>query len=329
MINGINVNFTSGAVTIDLGDGIEVSNITVIGDITVTADVVVADTAATGTHDIVVQVGSQNAVGAGLLTITAPASAKVELVGGETVADVRISDGTGAELLIAAGTAITFPPGSDSTISYIAPLIQGSDTARPAGGEFTDIQREIWPSGLIVGPGDSIVVTSRYQDQDVIGIDEATLKPFYFIDTAGSAGGSTAVGDSMKILDRDTVTNTITFAMEHFSMFRMAAVEQPQTRVARAVRSAAVRTAIVACPGSLRRGQFVTVRVAARQSGAMASLALYDLRGRQVWTVSQRLVAGTHRLALPTAGSLAAQGAFVLRFQMGSVAQSRRVMLTR
>ena len=62
---------------------------------------------------MVVAAGDETLVGSQLFTVTAPSSAPVELDINEILQqDVIISDGTGTELKIAAGTKITLPEGS-------------------------------------------------------------------------------------------------------------------------------------------------------------------------------------------------------------------------
>ena len=165
MINGVNGNFTSGSVTIDMGEGVTIGAIEVISNITLKAHVHIDTAATAGTRDVVVHAGTTTVVGTALFTITEPSSAVIALDNtGKTTKEIQISDGTGTELVIPKGTTVNFPSVKDSVISYTAPFISSTDSVGGSGEKFTDVQRALQPfradfqrqchgSGPLPGPG--------------------------------------------------------------------------------------------------------------------------------------------------------------------------------
>jgi hypothetical protein len=315
-------------VSIDLGPGVTVSNVHAVSAISLTADVAVAADAASGGRDVLLSVGSTKLVGASLLTITPPAAADFELDDqGKTTEDITIADGTGTELFIPAGTPIDLPPGADSTISFVAPII-ADEKAQPKNGEFTDVQRALEPSGLVFG--DTVVMTAAYKNQDVQGMDEATLKPFYFTDS--STAGSAAVGDSMKILERDTAANTVSFVMSHFSMFRLARKAGATATLPTNVRPVVATSALRTVPSPFRPNSRFTLDIAPSQATALVTVSVFDLNGRLVQTLcSSILGAGTHAIFWNGArhSRLAASGFYFVRMTAGPIAAESRFTFLR
>jgi hypothetical protein len=327
MINGIGCDF-SGSPAIDLGAGIAVSNVKVISSITLTADISVAQTAATGSRDVKVTMGATTIIGPNLLTITPPASDTLELdAQGKTTDTVIISDGTGTQLLIPAGTPVSLPPGSDSIVSFVAPIIKDTVT-KPIGGEFTDVQRDLGPSGLTFG--DTVILTSSYKNQDVEGLNESTLKPFYFTDGATASSGAT-VGDSMAILKRDTAGNTLSFVMTHFSMFRLASAAP--VRTVREIRiTQPAPTQLVALRGFSPSNAMVQFYIGADQAATRVTLTILDLRGKAIRTLINGIIGqGMHTTAWDgTSGNtLMASGQYICKLSVGEIKQQMKFILIR
>jgi hypothetical protein len=320
-IIGINSNF-AGVPALNLGDDITVSNIKVISSITLTADITVAADARTGNRDALVTMTGSTIVGPSVLTITPPASDTLELDNqGKTIGAIVIADGTGTELMIPAGTPVALPPGSDSVVSFLAPIIKATDV-KPTTGEFTDVQRELGPTGLTFG--DTVIMTSTYKNQDIDGLNEATLQPLYFIDKTGSTS-SASVGDSMPIIKRDTAANSISFTIAHFSMFRLASKNASATvQFPKALHS--LRTDLLTPQTMFRRQIALNFSIAARDAHQSISLKVFDLRGKTVARLIDGITGeGTHTVLWNSSSS--ANGTYICRLTIGTVAVQKEIVL--
>ncbi len=288
MVNGINVNFTSGSVSIDLGEKITVSNIRVISNITLLADVAIDSLASTGVRDVKVTVGAEKLIGPNLLTITAQAKDTALLDGNNrTTREILISDGAGTELRVPKGTEVVFPDSVAKTIGYESPILQGDDPVISGGG-LLEVQKKLSPSGLVFK--DTVYMTVQYKDQDVKGINEMTLVPFFYFD---SDTGTGRLGDSMIVVSRDTAANTITFSIPHFSLFRMVSktgniairVDDNRHRVA-------THLSLRTLAHQYAQLSFV---LNAQDAKEHISLHIFDIKGRVIKTlVSGVLGAGKH-----------------------------------
>lgn len=327
-INGINANFTSGTVTLVCGAGITASDIRVISDITIKATLSIDSTAATGTRDVLAAVGNQNLVGAGLLTITAPASAAVVLdASNKTTQEVKISDGTGTELLIPKGTTVQFPVGAEKVISYEAPFIKSTDTVTADNTALTNIQRTLSPSGLVFL--DTVTMTTQYKDQDVKGIDELSLKPFYFTDTAGAAG---TIGDSITVLDRDTSKNLITISLGHFSMFRLTAKAQGAMRTLPRSKNTVMPLSMVLIQNSVRHAFRIVFSTGANGTRQIR-LSIIDARGSVIRLLVDGVLGNGTFTSLwdgqNNSGSFVASGMYIVRLEAGKTSIEQRVVFIR
>ncbi len=326
MIAGIGSQFTNGTVTINLGSHITVSNVKVISNITLTADITIDGAAATGNHDVLVSNGSISLVGPSLLTITAPASAPVTLdAQGNTTEEILIGDGTGTELRIPVGTGVVFPTGAKRFISFNAPILDGADPDLVTG-ELTDIQRILSPSGLSFK--DTVYLTCQYSDQDVEGMDENTLNPYFYEDDSTGTG---TVGDAMIIIARDTAANTITFAIPHFSMFRVAAgtILVPISQMQNAI--SLQTTQFVSVTSSQAHTTKITFFIAPVHERKQVSLEVFDCKGRMVRSlVKGRLGIGMHKIFWNHTNSYGADlgsSVLILYLQVGNeFAQSKEMI---
>jgi len=324
-ITGVNCNFASTP-TLNLGDGITVTNIKVVSGITLTADIAVADNAKPGNRDARATVSGAAIVGPSLLTITPPASDALNLDNqGKTVDTVVISDGTGTTLVIPKGTAVTLPAGSDSMVSFVAPIIKDTAT-RPSSGDFVEVQRELKPTGLVFK--DTVALIASYKAQDVEGISETTLKPFYFTDGANASGGA-VVGDSMKIIKRDTAGNTLTFGMTHFSMFRLAgrgASVNLRPNHPRPV-SGAMR---LFAPQTFGPG-YTALRfyVDAAHASIPIRLSIFDLHGRVIAAVFEGIIGEGTQTVLWEGRSAVANAVLICRLTAGNNHEEIRFIAVR
>lgn len=313
MITGINTHFTSGNISINLGDGITVSNVSAISNITLTADIAIAQEASTGSRNVVVKTDSGDVVGPDLLTVTSPASAKVNLDNaGKTTKDIKISDGTGTELLIPAGTPVKFPAGSDSVISYSAPIIKNE---APDKEKFTEVQRELKPSGLTFQ--DTVIMTCQYKDQDVIGMKKSELKPVYYVDDSIAHGGG--ANDTMHIIRQDTASNSISFALPHFSMFRLATNGAPVNVITKAE----LKIDRSALSGIITGTSYVRIPffIAPSEANALTSLEIIDIRGKIVRTLINGVLGSgnftAHWDCRNNASQIVSSGTYLVRFKAG------------
>lgn len=317
MIAGISSNFTGGNITINLGSGITVSNIQVISVITLQADIAIAEAAQTGSRDVLVNNGTETLVGPSLLTITAPASAEVPLNSqGKTTGEIVISDGTGTELIIPQGTEVAFPTGAAHIISFEAPILEGEDPELVTG-EFTDIQRVLRPSGIKFK--DTVKMICQYKDQDVEGVDETALIPYFYIDDSSTG----IVGDEITVIDRDTVTNTVTFAILHFSMFRIAKGQIISPIVFNPVTSVLpYTTRFLSITNAMRAYTNIIFYVSPAHRKEKISLQVFDCKGKMVRSLINGIPGqGIHRIQWDNrsySGTLLGNGVYLLHLRVGN-----------
>ncbi len=320
MINGINValNDVTEASHLSFGDGVTVDSVNPVSAMTLYAFITIDDDAASGTRDVRVTAPGSECVGPNLLTITAPASAEIELDNnGKTVEEVVIGDGTGTELIIPAGTDIDLPESAEPIISYKAPIIDDAATTAPPAGEYTQVQRELSPAGLVFN--DSVVMICQYSDQDVEGIDEMSLKPFIYEEK------STEGSDEIEVVKRDTASNTIAVVVPHFSTVRLASAGGTASRYrVRGVTETGTRFTInrmVAC-----RQTAILLHIAAEDRYQAIRLDLVDLQGRIVRTwVDGKIGAGNHTLIIGARS--AANGTYCVTLTAGAKRITKRVAL--
>ncbi len=212
-IIGINTTFLTGVTAIDLGEGITVSGITAPSGISVSAQIQVSDSAQPGVRSVRVITAKESYAG-GLFTVTAPVSSPLLFdAQGKITKTVVIEDGTGTSLKVDSGTRVSLPTGAEKALSFDAPLIK-NDQVNPPAAEFLQVQREFSPAGVVFDPPASL--TFHYQDQDMKGVDESTLKSFKYDNK------SDTVVAEYKVTARDTAKNIIKQEVSTFSLFRLA-----------------------------------------------------------------------------------------------------------
>ncbi len=292
MITGIGIDFTAGIFTLDLGDDIIINSISVVSAITATADISISDTAETGSRAVLVTSNSEDLVGPNMLTITAKAEENVILDSiGKTIEKIEISDGAGNKLVIPAGTDIDFPAGSDSTISYESPILQGEDPTINEG-ELTEIQKELEPSGLIFN--DTVFMIVQYSDQDVEGIKEEELKPFFYVDDSSGTG---TIGDSLIVLERDTAANALSVVVPHFSMFRLS-TSQASNPIS-SIKNQIFKSSLINYSTNGTNRISFSVFVNSSDANKDILLQIVNMKGATVKTlVSGKLGTGTHNIQI-------------------------------
>ena len=295
MINGINVALTkvTDASHVSLGEGISVDSVERVSDMTLYAFVTIDNNAETGARDIRIMAPGAQCVGPNLLTITAPAAATIELDNsGKTVEELVIGDGTGTELIIAKGTEVTLPSGSDSVISYKAPIINDAAETDPPEGEFTQVQRELSPSGLVFH--DTVILKCQYREQDVEGIDETTLKPYFYLEEDDKG----AAGDEIAVTSRDTAANTISLVIPHFSMFRLASSATTVSHYV-PVQKIATQSRLMHLYAVSRWQAAMLVHIADEDAPYPVRLEMFDVQGRIVKSyLHGKIGAGKHTILL-------------------------------
>jgi hypothetical protein len=325
MINGLhaNLNKVNSATEVTFGDGITIDSIKTLSDITMYAYISIDSNATIGGRDVIVHAGMTTSAGSNLLTVTAPATAKLELNAlGKTTKEIVIADGTGTELTIPAGTPIALPAGADSVISYQAPFVKDLST-NPSIGEFTSVQRKLQPHGIVFG--DSVVLTCQYKEEDVKGINELTLTPFYFSD---SASGKGTIGSPISVIERDTAANTVSMLLPHFSMFRLAANALVKT-AKNYVRKNTTSAQIISHGGNCK----IVFNIGIDDAQKTMKFELYTITGKLVKSlVYEHLGIGTHSILLNknvNSHNWMSTGSYILNIKIGKKRFTEKLIITK
>ncbi|GMV92945.1 MAG: hypothetical protein AMXMBFR82_27230 [Candidatus Hydrogenedentota bacterium] len=130
--------------------------------------------------------------------------------------DQQFSDASGTSVAIDAGTMIDFPVGEPQEIQITTPIDPAQPAELPAGVSAIPVVREFGPEGTQFSS--PITVTVSYTDGQVAGLDEANLEVFQY-------NSGTGVFDIpvTTIVARDLVNNTISFTVDHFSLYGIGA----------------------------------------------------------------------------------------------------------
>lgn len=270
-IVGVNTHFTKGVTELDLGEGITATDIHILSDISLTAQVNVSENAPTGSRSVSVTGAEETYIGSELLTITAPVKENAILDSESRLkTTIIINDGTGTEIVIDSGTFVIFPDGVQQEISFEAPLII-NDTIQPDSATFLQIQREFKPSGLTFDPPARI--TYHYQDQDVEGVNEDSLKAYKYDNEK-----DTVIGE-YEIIEKDTANNTIVQKAETFSLFRLAVPNNSSslitTKSTHSISSFFVR--------SISKKIQFSIYIPQEKQGDKLLINLYTVNGRNIY----------------------------------------------
>jgi len=125
-----------------------------------------------------------------------------------------VSDGSGTEVTILQDTVIDFPPDVDPEITMESPVSPVEDPQLPPDVDAIPVVREFGPPGTTFSI--PIAITITYTDAEIEGMDEATLRVFSYNEVTGIFDIEIPPED---IVERDLVNNSITFVVDHFSIF--------------------------------------------------------------------------------------------------------------
>jgi len=130
--------------------------------------------------------------------------------------DQFFTDTNGTRVDIGAGTTIDFPVGQPQEIQIVTPIDPAQPAELPPGIDAIPVIRSFGPENTQFSP--AISVTISYTDRQVAGLAESTLEVFQYNDVSGTFDIPVT-----SIVDRDLAENTITFTLDHFSQFGLAA----------------------------------------------------------------------------------------------------------
>ncbi len=135
----------------------------------------------------------------------------------ETTTDQEASDASGTVVEVPSGTTIDFPPAQPQEIQITTPIDPATEPELPDGVDSIPVVREFGPEGTTFDQ--PITVTITYTDAQVEGLDEANLRVYRYNDVSGKYDIEVTT-----IVDRDLENNTISFTVDGFSKYGLAAV---------------------------------------------------------------------------------------------------------
>ena len=138
----------------------------------------------------------------------------------EIVAPQEIADTSGTEMTLPVGVVVDFPDGAPQEIQITTPIAQVTEPQLPENVNAIPVLREFGPAGTVFSQ--PIPVTIQYTDGEVAGLDEDTLRVFVYNEETGVF--DIEITD---IIARDTINNTITFGLSHFSTIGLAGKTPP------------------------------------------------------------------------------------------------------
>jgi hypothetical protein len=130
--------------------------------------------------------------------------------------DQFFTDASGTRIDIAAGTTIDFPTSEPQEIMIATPIAPAQSSEIPAGADVIPIIREFGPDGAQFSA--PITVTVSYTDREVECLDEPNLQVYEYNSVSGVFDIPVTT-----IVDRDMIHNTITFTLDHFSIYGIGA----------------------------------------------------------------------------------------------------------
>lgn len=312
-LTGVNTMFTKGVTALELGEGITVTDITVLSDISLSAIVEITSEAPTGSRSVKVIGTEETYVGSELLTITAPVKENALLDSDSRLKQtIVINDGTGTEIVIDSGTLVIFPNGVDPEIVFEAPLII-NDTINPDSATFLQIQREFKPSGVTFDPPARI--TYHYQDQDIEGVDEDSLKAYKYDNEKDSVIGE------YEITERDTANNSITQKAETFSLFRLAV----PNNVSSVIKGNIIQQELSVTTLNNQKNMQLRFNIPAQEEGGKLHISLYTINGREVYRYG--LKEAKRGFFTETIPQSLASGVYLLEFKVGRKIVSKSVIV--
>jgi len=134
-----------------------------------------------------------------------------------TTTDQDASDSSGTTVDVPSGTTVDFPVGEPQEILIETPIGPVEEAELPPDVDAIPVVRDFGPEGTQFAPPISVTIT--YTDEEVAGVDEATLRVFQYNGVSGVYDIEVTT-----ITGRNLENNTITFSVDHFSSFGLAAV---------------------------------------------------------------------------------------------------------
>jgi hypothetical protein len=134
-----------------------------------------------------------------------------------TTAPQEATDGSGTTVTVPADTTIDFPDGAPQEIQVLTPVNPVEPVQLPPDVVAIPVLRDFGPDGTQFNP--AITVTISYTDAEVEGLDENALRVFRFNPATQLYDDEVTTG-----IVRDTVNNRISFSVDHFSTYGLAAV---------------------------------------------------------------------------------------------------------
>ncbi|MBI2423011.1 MAG: hypothetical protein HYV27_09305 [Candidatus Hydrogenedentes bacterium] len=134
---------------------------------------------------------------------------------------VLIGDASETTVVLPPAQVVEFPSGAPQEISIATPVNPVEEVQLPPDVDAIPVLREFGPSGTNFYPPVQIILS--YTDAEVMGLNEATLQPFLY-NTTSMLFEPLNPAD---IVARDTVNNTITFKVSHFSVYGLGGGIEP------------------------------------------------------------------------------------------------------
>ncbi len=323
IITGVNSNFMTNQVVLDLGDSISVDYLEVLSPISLKAWITVSPNAETGIRTLIATSWNDKLVGPELLTITAPHAASLALDNTQTLtADVMIGDGTGTEIKIDSGTVVYLPAPDDTMIAFIAPLIK-DNAVDPVGADFLQIQRDFYPDGIAFEP--PAILTFHYGDQDVEGVREDDLKVYKYDNDSGR------VEAEYKVTYQDTAKNLLSHEVSGFSLFRLAENKTAVKNKPLAAVQTDMSILVSTTPNPFTPRTVIAYHISGEDHQSRGSIQIFDLNGKLIKTVIQRqLKAGHYNAVWPGIdeyGNRVAAGQYYCHLNIGKVSKVEKLVL--
>ena len=133
-----------------------------------------------------------------------------------TDAEQEATDASGTTVVVQEDVVVDFPVGEDQEIQITTPIDPATEPQLPEDVDAIPVIREFGPSGTTFST--PITVTITYTDAQVAGLDEPNLRVFQYNEVSTKYDL-----EVMTITNRDLVNNTISFTVDHFSVFGLGA----------------------------------------------------------------------------------------------------------
>ncbi len=129
-----------------------------------------------------------------------------------TTTPQEVSDASRTTVQVPVDTLINFPPGVPQEFTVTTPLDPVVEPELPPGVDGIPTLREFGPAGTTFDR--PVVVTVAYSDAEVARMNESELRVFLYDSGTGQFDIEVTT-----IVNRDLVNNTISFTIDHFSVY--------------------------------------------------------------------------------------------------------------